>query len=112
MKKIEAIVKSSKMRAVRDALGEIGLVGMTVTKVNGSGNKKATPQSYRGASFIPAFVPMAKIDIVVGDDEASRVIETITQSAKTGKVGDGKIFVYDISKAVRIRTGETGKNAI
>ncbi len=112
MKIIQAIVKSSKVDAVKNALVKVDVRGMTVTKVNGFGNKKGAREIYRGAEYTPEFVPMVNIQVVVVDDQVSRVIDTITSSAKTGKVGDGIIFVGDISKLVRIRTGETGKSAL
>ena len=112
MKIIQAIVKSSKVDAVKDALVKVGVRGLTVTKVNGFGNKKGAREIYRGAEYTPQFVPMVHMLVVVGDDQAPGVIDTITNSATTGKVGDGIIFVGDVSKLVRISTGETGKSAL
>ena len=112
MKIIQAIVKSSKVDAVKDALVKAGVRGLTVTKVNGFGNKKGAREFYRGAEYTPQFVPMVNMQVVVGDDQVQPVIDTITNRATTGKVGDGIIFVGDVSKLVRISTGETGKSAL
>jgi nitrogen regulatory protein P-II 2 len=112
MKMIEAIIKPFKLEEVKDALLEIGVHGMTVTEVKGFGRQKGNKEIYRGAEYTTDFVPKMKIEVFVTDNLASRVIETITRSAKTGTVGDGKIFVSDLGSVVRIRTGETGESAL
>jgi nitrogen regulatory protein P-II 2 len=112
MKMIEAIIKPFKLEEVKDALLEIGVHGMTVTEVKGFGRQKGNRETYRGAEYTTDFVPKVKIEVFVTNNLASRVIETITRSAKTGTVGDGKIFVSDLGSMVRIRTGETGESAL
>jgi len=112
MKIIEAIIKPFKLEEVKDALMEIGVQGMTVTEVKGFGRQKGNRETYRGAEYTTDFVPKVKIEVFVADNLVPRVIETITRSAKTGSVGDGKIFVSDLSSVVRIRTGETGEAAL
>ncbi|MEW6109001.1 MAG: P-II family nitrogen regulator [Nitrospirota bacterium] len=112
MKKIEAVIKPFKLDEVKDALNEIGVQGMTVTEVKGFGRQKGHVELYRGAEYDVSFVPKIKIEIAVSDEIAGKVIEKIAGTAKTGKIGDGKIFVYKIEEAVRIRTGETGNSAI
>jgi nitrogen regulatory protein PII len=112
MKMIEAIIKPFKLEEVKDALLEIGVHGMTVTEVKGFGRQKGNKETYRGAEYTTDFVPKVKLEVFVLDNLASRVIETITRSAKTGNVGDGKIFVSDLGSVVRIRTGETGESAL
>ena len=112
MKMVEAIVKPFKLDEVKDALVEIGVQGMTVTEVKGFGHQKGTKETYRGAEYTTDFVPKVKIELYVSDNLVPRVIETITRAAKTGSVGDGKIFVSDLNTVVRIRTGETGENAL
>jgi nitrogen regulatory protein P-II 2 len=112
MKIIEAIIKPFKLEEVKDALMEIGVQGMTVTEVKGFGRQKGNRETYRGAEYTTDFVPKVKIEVFVADNLVPRVIETITRSAKTGSVGDGKIFVSDLSSVVRIRTGETGESAL
>ncbi|MBI5317343.1 MAG: P-II family nitrogen regulator [Nitrospirae bacterium] len=112
MKMIDAIIKPFKLDDVKDALVEIGVQGMTVSEVKGFGRQKGTKETYRGAEYTTDFVPKVKIELYVADNQVSRVVETITRAAKTGSVGDGKIFVSDISSVVRIRTGETGENAL
>ena len=112
MKLIEAIVKPFKLDEVKDALVEMGVQGMTVTEVKGFGRQKGAKESYRGAEYTTDFVPKVKIELYVTDNLVPRVIETITRAAKTGSVGDGKIFVSDLNSVVRIRTGETGENAL
>ena len=112
MKMIEAIVKPFKLDEIKDALVEIGVQGMTVTEVKGFGHQKGTKETYRGAEYTTDFVPKVKIELYVSDNLVPRVIETITRAAKTGSVGDGKIFVSDLNSVVRIRTGETGENAL
>ena len=112
MKKIEAIIKPFKLDEVKDALHEIGIQGMTVTEVKGFGRQKGHVELYRGAEYAIEFVPKVKIEVVISDDLAEKVLSTIQTKAKTGKIGDGKIFVSGIEQIVRIRTGETGEAAI
>ena len=112
MKMIEAVIKPFKLDEVKDALVEIGVQGMTVTEVKGFGRQKGSKETYRGAEYTTDFVPKVKIEVYVADNQVQRVIETITRSAKTGTVGDGKIFVSDLGSVVRIRTGETGEAAL
>ena len=112
MKIIEAIIKPFKLEEVKDALLEMGVHGMTVTEVKGFGRQKGNKETYRGAEYTTDFVPKVKIEVFVADNLVAKVIETITLSAKTGSVGDGKIFVSDLSSVVRIRTGETGESAL
>jgi nitrogen regulatory protein P-II 2 len=112
MKIIEAIIKPFKLEEVKDALMEIGVQGMTVTEVKGFGRQKGNREIYRGAEYTTDFVPKVKIEVFIADNLVPRVIETITRSARTGSVGDGKIFVSDLSSVVRIRTGETGESAL
>ncbi|QDU81354.1 Nitrogen regulatory protein P-II [Polystyrenella longa] len=112
MKKIEAIIRTFKLEEVKDALSEIGVQGMTVSEVRGFGRQKGHKEQYRGAEYTVDFLPKAKMEIVVGDDQAQKVIETILQSARTGQIGDGKIFVTSLDQMIRIRTGETGDEAL
>ena len=112
MKMIEAIIKPFKLDEVKDALVEMGVQGLTVTEVKGFGRQKGAKETYRGAEYTTDFVPKVKIEVYVTDNLVPRVIETITRSAKTGSVGDGKIFVSDLNTVVRIRTGETGESAL
>jgi len=112
MKKIEAIIKPFKLDEVKDALNDIGLTGMTITEVKGFGRQRGHKEIYRGAEYTADFVPKIKIDIVVNDDLAEKVIATIKEIANSGKVGDGKIFVLPMEEAIRIRTGESGVAAI
>jgi nitrogen regulatory protein PII len=112
MKLIEAIVKPFKLDEVKDALLEMGVQGMTVTEVKGFGRQKGHKETYRGQEYTIEFVPKVKIEVAVTDAQVPRVIETITRAAKTGSIGDGKIFVRDLGEAVRIRTGETGETAL
>ena len=112
MKKIEAIIKPFKLDDVREALTEIGITGMTVTEVKGFGRQKGHTEIYRGAEYAVDFLPKVQIDIVVVDPLVERVIETIVESAHTGKVGDGKIFVTPVEQVIRIRTGESGDAAV
>jgi nitrogen regulatory protein PII len=112
MKKIEAIIKPFKLEEVKDALTEIGIYGMTVTEVRGYGRQKGQKESYRGAEYTVEFVPKTKIEVVVADTLADKVIETILRTAKTGSIGDGKIFVTALGDVVRIRTGESGELAL
>jgi len=112
MKKIEAIIKPFKLDDVREALSELGITGMTATEVKGFGRQKGHTELYRGAEYVVDFLPKVKIEVVLGDDDAERCIEAITQAARTGKIGDGKIFVSNVEKVVRIRTGEQDMDAI
>jgi nitrogen regulatory protein P-II 1 len=112
MKKIEAIIKPFKLDEVKDALNEIGIQGMTVTEVKGFGRQKGHTELYRGAEYVVDFIPKIKLEIVTSDTLAEKVVSTIEQVAKTGKIGDGKIFVYPVDEAVRIRTGERGETAV
>jgi len=112
MKLVSVVIKPFKLDEVRAALSQIGVQGMTVTEVKGFGRQKGHTELYRGAEYVVDFMPKTKIDIGVGDDQLDAVIEAITQSAGTGKIGDGKIFVIDLESVVRIRTGETGPSAL
>jgi len=112
MKKIEAIIKPFKLDEVKEGLAEIGNVGMTVSEVKGFGQQKGHTELYRGAEYEVDFIPKTKIEIVVSDEKVALVLETIEQKAKTGKIGDGKIFVYDVAQIIRIRTGQTGNEAL
>ncbi len=112
MKKIEAIIKPFKLDEVKDALQEIDVQGITVTEVKGYGRQKGHTELYRGAEYVVDFVPKIKLETVVEDERVEQVIEAIVQTAHTGKIGDGKIFVSPIDDAVRIRTGERGEDAI
>jgi nitrogen regulatory protein P-II 2 len=112
MKLITAIIKPFKLDDVREALTDVGIEGMTVTEVKGFGRQKGQAEIYRGAEYTIAFLPKVKIDIAVDDAAAEKVIEAIQQSANTGKIGDGKIFVQELTNAVRIRTGESGNEAL
>lgn len=112
MKKVEAIIKPFKLDEVKDALGEIGIQGMTVTEVKGFGRTGGKREVYRGSAYVVDFVPKVKIEIVVPDELVVPILEAIEKAAKTGRIGDGKIFVSPIEEAVRIRTGERGEDAI
>lgn len=112
MKKVEALIRHFKLEDVKDALMARGVHGMTVTEVHGFGRQKGHSQLYRGSEYTVEFSPKIKMEVVVADDDVEAVVETITQAAKTGKVGDGKIYVLDLTEIVRIRTGETGEQAI
>ncbi len=112
MKKIEAIIKPFKLEEVKDALTEVGIYGMTVTEVRGYGRQKGQKESYRGAEYNVEFVPKTKIEVVVAENLVQKVVETIMQKAKTGSIGDGKIFVTNLGDVIRIRTGETGDRAL
>lgn len=112
MKLVTAIIKPFRLDDVRNALAEVGVQGMTVTEVKGFGRQRGHTELYRGAEYVIDFLPKIKIEVAVTNEILERVIETIIHSAKTGKVGDGKIFVTDLGKAFRIRTGETGNQAI
>ena len=112
MKKIEAIIKPFKLEDVRQALSDIGVTGMTASEVKGFGRQKGHTELYRGAEYVIDFLPKVKIEIVVSDEQVDSSIEAITNAARTGKIGDGKIFVSDVARVVRIRTGEEGDSAI
>ena len=112
MKKIEVIIKPFKLDDVKEALTKIGIQGMTISEVKGYGRQKGHKEIYRGAEYVVDFIPKIKIEIVVSADRADQVAGTIQQAAHTGKIGDGKIFVLSVEQAIRVRTGETGKDAI
>jgi nitrogen regulatory protein P-II 1 len=112
MKRISAIVKPFKLDEVREALAEVGVAGLTVTEVKGFGRQKGHTELYRGAEYVVDFLPKVMIDVVVPSNLLDRAIEAITKAAHTGRIGDGKIFVFDVEQVVRIRTGETGEAAI
>lgn len=112
MKKIEAIIKPFKLDDVKEALHEIGLQGMTVIDARGFGRQKGHTELYRGAEYVVDFLPKVKIELVVADRQLEPALEAISNAAHSGRIGDGKIFVYNVEDAVRIRTGETGENAI
>ena len=112
MKKIEAIIKPFKLDEVKEALHEVGLQGITVLEAKGFGRQKGHTELYRGAEYVVDFLPKVKIELVISDDDVDRAVEAITSSAKTGRIGDGKIFVFDLNQAIRIRTGETGDQAV
>jgi nitrogen regulatory protein PII len=112
MKKIEAIIKPFKLDDVKEALNEIGIQGMTISEVKGYGRQKGHKEIYRGAEYVVDFIPKIKIEIIVESDWTDKVIETIKTAAYTGKLGDGKIFVFPVEQAIRVRTGETGEAAI
>ncbi len=112
MKLIEAIIKPFKLDEVKDALNAIGIEGITVSEVKGFGRQKGHTELYRGAEYVVDFIPKIKMEIAVSDELVSKVVETIQNSAKTGRIGDGKIFIINLEEAVRIRTGENGADAI
>ena len=112
MKLVNAIIKPFKLDDVREALSEIGVTGITVTEVKGLVDKKGHTELYRGAEYVVDFLPKVKLEIAIVDELADQVIEAVTKAANTGKIGDGKIFVFDLEQAIRIRTGETGASAI
>ncbi|WP_016956947.1 P-II family nitrogen regulator [Catenovulum sp. SX2] len=112
MKLVSAIIKPFKLDDVREAISEIGIEGLTVTEVKGFGRQKGHTELYRGAEYQVDFLPKVKLEIATQDDNVERLIEAISGAAKTGKIGDGKIFVYDLEQCIRIRTGETGDSAI
>ena len=112
MKLVTAIIKPFRLDDVRNGLNEIGINGMTVTEVKGFGRQRGHTELYRGAEYSIDFLPKIKIEVVVTDDKVESVIDTVTEAAKTGKIGDGKIFVTEVESVVRIRTGETGEDAI
>ena len=112
MKKIEAIVKPFKLDEVREALSEVGVTGLTVTEVKGFGRQKGHTELYRGAEYVVDFLPKVKVEMVLADALVERAIEAIVKAARTGKIGDGKIFVTGVEQAIRIRTGESGEAAV
>ena len=112
MKKIEAIVKPFKLDDVKEALNEIGIQGMTISEVKGYGRQKGHKEIYRGAEYVVDFIPKVKIEIIVDSERADKVVDAIQKAANTGKIGDGKIFVFSIEEVIRVRTGEKGKDAI
>ena len=112
MKLVTAIIKPFKLEEVREALGEVGVSGLTVTEVKGFGRQKGHTELYRGAEYVVDFLPKVKVEVVVKESDVERAIEAIVKAAKTGKIGDGKIFVLDVEQAMRVRTGETGDEAL
>ena len=112
MKKVEAIIKPFKLDEVKEALNEIGIQGITVSEVKGFGRQKGHTELYRGAEYVVDFIPKIKMEIIVSDEIVNKVVETIEQAAKTGRIGDGKIFVTPVEEVVRIRTGERGEDAL
>ncbi len=112
MKKIEAIIKPFKLDEVKEALNDIGIQGLTVSEVKGFGRQKGHTELYRGTEYVVDFLPKIKMEIVVQDDMAARVVESITKAAGTGRIGDGKVFILPVEDVVRIRTGETGPDAL
>ena len=112
MKKVEAVIRHFKLEDVKNALSEQGISGMTITEVRGFGRQKGHTEMYRGTEYAVDFVPKVKLEVVVSDDNLKNVIDTVMRSAQTGQIGDGKIFVTDLSETIRIRTGETGEEAL
>jgi nitrogen regulatory protein P-II 1 len=112
MKKVEAIIKPFKLDEVKEALSSIGIQGLTVSEVKGFGRQKGHTELYRGAEYVVDFLPKVKLEIIVSDDVTTQVVETIERAARTGRIGDGKIFVMPMEEVVRIRTGERGANAL
>ena len=112
MKKVEAIIKPFKLDEVKEALTEIGISGMTISEVKGFGRQKGHTELYRGSEYVVDFIPKVKIEVVVPDSLAEKVVETIVNAAKTGRIGDGKVFISPVEEAVRIRTGERGEKAL
>ncbi len=112
MKKLEAVIKPFKLDDVREALSEIGITGMTVTEVKGFGRQKGHTELYRGAEYVVDFLPKVKLEVVLNDEQVDRAIEAITEAARTGKIGDGKIFITSVERVVRIRTGEQDRDAV
>jgi nitrogen regulatory protein P-II 1 len=112
MKKVEAIIKPFKLDEVKEVLAEIGVHGMTVTEVKGFGRTGGKKEVYRGSAYVVDFVPKVKLEIIVADDNVQQVVAVITEAARTGKIGDGKIFITSVDEVIRIRTGETGEDAI
>ncbi len=112
MKKLECIIKPFKLEEVKEALSELGIKGMTLSEVKGFGRQKGHTELYRGSEYTVDFLPKVKLEVVVADDMVGKAVDVITQAAKTGKIGDGKIFVYPMEEVIRIRTGERGEDAI
>ena len=112
MKKVEAIIKPFKLDEVREALSEIGIMGLTATEVKGFGRQKGHTELYRGAEYVVDFLPKVKLDLIVSDSLLDKAVETIIKVSRTGKIGDGKIFVTDVNEVIRIRTGEKGDDAV
>ena len=112
MKKVEAVIKPFKLDEVKEALHDLGVTGMTVTEAKGFGRQKGHTELYRGAEYVVDFLPKVRLEVVVGDDLAPRVVEAIADAARTGRIGDGKIFVTPVEEALRIRTGERGSDAV
>lgn len=112
MKKIEALIRHFKLEDVKNALTEIGIKGMTITEVRGFGRQKGHTEMYRGAEYTVDFVPKVKLELAVADEQLTQVLETIMRTAQTGQMGDGKIFYHDLQNTLRIRTGETGRDAL
>ncbi len=112
MKKVEAIIKPFKLDEVKEALNEVGIQGITVSEVKGFGRQKGHTELYRGAEYVVDFIPKIKMEIIVSDDAVAKVVETIETAAKTGRIGDGKIFVTSVEEVIRIRTGERGEDAL
>lgn len=112
MKKIEAIIKPFKLEEVKESLDAIGIKGITVSEVKGFGRQKGHTELYRGAEYVVDFLPKIKIEVILTDDSVEKAVEAITSSAKTGRIGDGKIFIYPMEEVIRIRTGEKGEEAI
>ena len=112
MKQITAIIKPFKLEEAREALGDVGVTGLTVTEVKGFGRQKGHTELYRGAEYVVDFLPKVMIEVVVADEAVERCVEAIVKAARTGKIGDGKIFISNVEQVVRIRTGETGESAI
>ena len=112
MKKIEAIIKPFKLDEVKEALQEIGIQGITVTEAKGFGRQKGHTELYRGAEYVVDFLPKVKVELVVSNERLEAAVEAIQKTARTGRIGDGKIFIFDVQEAIRIRTGETGADAI
>ncbi len=112
MKKVEAIIKPFKLDEVREALSELGVTGLTVTEVKGFGRQKGHTELYRGSEYVVDFIPKAKVEVIVADNLVERAIEAVVKAARTGKIGDGKIFVTNVEQVVRIRTGESGEAAV
>ena len=112
MKQVTAIIKPFKLDEVREALAEVGVSGLTVTEIKGFGRQKGHTELYRGAEYVVDFLPKIRVEVVLPDDQVDAAIEAVVKAARTGKIGDGKIFVYELEQVVRIRTGETGKEAL
>jgi nitrogen regulatory protein P-II 1 len=112
MKKLEAIIKPFKLDEVREALSEVGVTGLTVTEVKGFGRQKGHTELYRGAEYVVDFLPKVRVEVILADDMVERAVEAVVRAARTGKIGDGKIFVTPVEQVIRIRTGESGESAV